>query len=317
VATACFSALISLIWSREKDFRQKAAQLIASVFMTTIPFLPHLLFRRMEMGKFWPDPPSFGAVIDTLIHPFMGIILALAYITFILAGLIIAIKRREQIQRIVILLLLGTLPLCGVIAVSLMRPTVSIMIPIRIAILFFPPVLFLAGIGFSTADHAGKFTGIAALVGFISLCALSVWTLCNNNYYTVPTKKPAREMIALLAEMEQENAGNILYVSLDPSWYADLGYLYYIKKIGFSGKIESATKQSDLPELSFFLRKAQREGKSRMVLFNISHIEDYHPVAAEADMSLDIVDAVMQVGPGGGVLVVYDLGSSTIEETEN
>ena len=220
-------------------------------------------------------------------------------------GVRLAVRRRRHLGRIWVLLALGTLPLCGVIAVSLVFSNFSILIPNRVAVLFVPPLLLLVGVALASISTGSRTAWLHGWAGVALLVGLSVWALGRNHYYTVPTKHPCRETIALLAQLERES-DDLYLVSLDRLFIVHWAYPYYIRKFGLKTEIQRRPSKHRLPSLDDVERKARASGKRRLVLFQ-AWDRKFRKLVSEADRRYERTLVVLPITPSGGALAIYAL----------
>jgi uncharacterized membrane protein len=302
---ACAWLIASVVLGFPRRVSREFWRLSGSVLLATCVYMPHLVIARARMSEFWPPPVNIEQIGKTLVAPFRVQALAYAYLAFAAAGVGLAVRRREHVGRVFALLVLSILPLCGTIAVSLMSSKVSILIPNRVAFLFVPPFLLLAGLGLSSIATGRRPAWWAGLMGFAILAGLSVWVLGDTRYYAVPTKHPCRETIGLVAQLEHGSDDPYL-VSMDRLYIVHWAYPYYIRKFGLKARIHSRSSEDRLASLDEVVRKARQAGKRRLVLFQAAKYKS-NELVSEADRRFERLLIVSQIAPAGGMLLMYAL----------
>jgi hypothetical protein len=175
---------------------------------------------------------------------------------------------KQRLLKILILAVLSIFPLVGVIAVSLLSPHVTVLIP-RIIMVFAPPILVLVAMGLTAIPSKLCATGL--LVASSALCSL--W-LYGSSYYTIPTKTDFRALAREIAQLDQTR-GDILLINLAARYIIQARADYYwnmfkvdTEKVFFIPK--------DVPAAEGFHQiqtAARRDGISKIVLFSVARFD--------------------------------------------
>ncbi|MEN8185361.1 MAG: glycosyltransferase family 39 protein, partial [Myxococcota bacterium] len=222
VVAAVLPAMWLLLESGRRERLREGVRVLGTLCVASTPFLPHLLMRRSSMDQYWPDPPSWHAVIELLRYPFrprydapLDDVLALAFLALLGLGLVASLREGGRARRTGLALgvLTGLPPLLIVLA-SLIQPRVSILIP-RLALLFAPPALLLSGLGAARVVR-GAATWIPAPLAagtvLAALPALAFAVLLAGRYYEVPRKQECRGVIRELAALQHEPGVSFLMI---------------------------------------------------------------------------------------------------------
>jgi hypothetical protein len=249
-------------------------------FLPMLPNLPHCLYNRLKMQKYyWVPPANFEEIKNTIMLLFEDeTLLAVLYAFLILIAIWTALRGKDKVwsRKIFYLTILSILPLAGVIAASLITPTVSLL-EYRIIMAFAPPIVVLAAVGLTSIPGKGYTAAILLLSA-----VLSGWWLYHSSYYTVPTKCDYRAVAHEVVEL-QKKYNDIILISLDSGHGFTVG-TYYWKMFGVqtdrSGMPANIMRApDDVPADEFFRYIRARAGEShshKIALFaqRASHFKD-------------------------------------------
>jgi uncharacterized membrane protein len=278
VITILFIAVIGIDgkWQRKAI---KAGRLILVALFLMYPNVPHFAYKRLTMGSFWPKPVTLVNIRNTMLYLFStgiggtfsgsmkeALPLALFYFVFIIIAIVSALRAKHKVssRTVLYLSLLSTLPLLGVITVSLISPSVTILIN-RLILIFAPPILVLSAFGLTVISRKGY----TAIVVFLYL-GISGWLLYSSAYYTVPTKTNYRAVAHEVARLEKEQA-NILLISLNNYHVTVNRGVYYWQLFGVSNSERFLVPENvSADELLEHIRMAARRSNSnKIVLFSL------------------------------------------------
>ena len=236
-----------------------------------LPNLPHFLHKRFTMKSYWApgygEPVTYESVKGIILRLFENdTLLASLYLLLAAIAIVPVLYRKDKVlsRKVSDLSVLSTLPLAGVITVSLISPNESLLIR-RIIMVFAPPIVVLAAVGL-TSIPSKVFTAITLLFS----SAISSWWLYSSSYYTVPTKDDFRAVTHEVARLEKDHS-NIILISLDREYEASIGF-YYWKTLGVRNDVFIVPKDTTADEFLYYIQaRAKTSNINRVVLFSQHH----------------------------------------------